>query len=373
MILNNKEIKIFVLLAGLFILFYFLPLDSVIFTSAIISGFILLHEYAREHVLTCLVPAFFIAGAISVFVKKDFILRYLGGQAKKIVSYSIASVSGIILAVCSCTILPLFASIRKRGAGLGPAVTFLFSGPAINVAAIFLTMSVLGVNIGVARIVAAVSLSIVVGLSMQLIFREKREKGQLFIEKSDQPSYSKTVILVFIFSIVGVLVVNGLQINSTLKYILMVSLALVAVLIALVKFPQSTNKAWLAETWSFTKMLLPLLFIGVFIAGFIMPFLPEELIQNLVGANTITGNLVASVFGAFMYFSTLTEIPILQALIEKGMSEGPALALLLAGPSLSLPNMLVIRKVLGNKKTVAYVLLVVVYSTFAGWLFGALV
>jgi hypothetical protein len=367
----NKELKIFLLLTGLFIFFYFMPMESVFFTGAILSGLVLLNEYAREHVLFCLIPAFFIAGAISVFVKKDFVLKYLGGQAKKIVSYSIASVSGAILAVCSCTILPLFAGIRKRGAGLGPAITFLFSGPAINVAAIFLTLSVLGLNIGLARIISAVLLSILVGLTMQVIFGEKSEKGELFIEESKKVS-SATTTIVFMLSMVAVLVVNGLAINQVLKYGLMFALSLTAGMIAIKKFSKETNKEWMKETWSFAKMLLPILFIGVFIAGFIMPFLPEELIQRVVGTNSLTGNLVASIFGAFMYFSTLTEIPILQALIAKGMSQGPALALLLAGPSLSLPNMLVVRSVLGNKKTFVYILLVIFYSTIAGLIFGSL-
>ncbi len=368
-----KERNIFALLVGLFLLFYFMPMESTFFTGAILSGFRLLNEYAREHVLTCLLPAFFIAGAISVFIKKDFVLKYLGGQAKKVVSYSLASVSGAILAVCSCTILPIFAGIRKRGAGLGPAVTFLFSGPAINIAAIFLTLSVLGVNIGLARIISAVFLSVLVGLSMQLIFREKTEGGNLFIEQNNQPSYGKATILVFMLTMIFVLVVNGLQMNQLFKYFLMIGLAVVVAVIALTKFQKETNKEWLKETWSFTKMLLPILFIGVFVAGFVMPFLPQELIEKIVGSNSITGNLVASVFGAFMYFSTLTEIPILQALIAKGMSQGPALALLLAGPSLSLPNMLVVRRVLGNKKTAVYALLVVFYSTIAGFLFGSLI
>jgi len=368
----KKEINIFIFLVGLFLLFYFMPMSSALFTGAILSGFKLLNEYARQHVLTCLVPAFFIAGAISVFVKKDFILRYLSGQTKKYISYSLASIAGTILAVCSCTILPLFASIRKRGAGLGPAITFLFSGPAINIAAIFLTMSVLGTKIGLARAISAISLSILVGLSMQAIFREKTEKGNLFVENTDQPSYGKMTVLIFILTMVGVLVVNGLQINPVLKYVLMAVLTVAAAAIALAKFQKQTNKEWLKETWSFTKMLLPILFIGVFIAGFIMPFLPQELIQKIVGSNSVFGNLISAIFGAFMYFSTLTEIPILQALIAKGMSQGPALALLLAGPSLSLPNMLVIRKVLGTKKTAAYVLLVIFYSTVAGLIFGKL-
>jgi len=366
----HKERKMFLLLLGLFLLFFFMPIESGLFSGAILSGFQLLHEYAREHVLTCLVPAFFIAGAISVFVQKEFVLRYLGGQAKKYISYSLASISGSILAVCSCTILPLFAGIRKRGAGLGPAITFLFSGPAINIAAMFLTISVLGAPIELARIISAVSMSILVGISMQLILREKPEAGELQIGKYQEVQMSKTVIGSFFIALVGILIVNGLQMDATIKWGLMILLALVTAGIAVFLFQKQTRTEWLKETWSFTKTLLPILFIGVFVAGFIMPFLPESLIVTLVGANSISANVVSAIFGAFMYFSTLTEIPILQALIAKGMHQGPALALLLAGPSLSLPNMLVIRKILGTSKTIVYVLLVILYSTIAGLIFG---
>ncbi len=368
----NKDIKIFFLFLGVFLLFYFIPLDSALFTGAIISGLELLNEYAREHVLTCLLPAFFIAGAIAVFVKKEFVLKYLGGRTRKIISYSLASVSGGILAVCSCTILPMFAGIRKRGAGLGPATTFLFSGPAINIAAMFLTISVLGLNIGLARIFMAIPLAILVGLSMQFLFREKSEERELVEKNKDkQPlSYNSFTVLLFMAAMVGVLVVNGLSVEQWLKYILMFLLIMLVIAIAVTKFKKETNKEWLKETWSFTKMLLPLLFVGVFIAGFIMPFLPQELITDLVGYNSLSANLLASVFGALVYFSTLTEVPILQSLISKGMHSGPALALLLAGPSLSLPNMLVIRKVLGNKKTAVYIALVIFYSSLGGLVFG---
>lgn len=354
-----------------FAILYFVPTDTGWFKTSILSAFDLLHDYAQKHVLTCLVPALFIAGAISVFVKKDVVLRYLGYKSKKIVSYSIASVSGAILAVCSCTILPLFAGIRKRGAGLGPAITFLFAGPAINIAAIFLTISVLGYEIGLARIIFSVFLAIVVGLTMAFIFKEKAKEGKLFTQESKDIKLSKRVLFTFFGLMIGVLVINGLQIGQTLKYILMFSFILALVLIVTFKFSKGITGEWLKETWNFSKMLLPLLFIGVFIAGFIMPLLPERLIQGLVGQNTVVGNLIASIFGAFMYFSTLTEIPILQALMAKGMNSGPALALLLAGPSLSLPNMLVIRRVLGNKKTLVYILLVIFYSTLAGLLFGS--
>lgn len=366
----RTEWKAVALVVGVFAVLYFMPVDSALFTGAILSAVSLLNEYAREHVLTCLVPAFFIAGAIAVFVRKDIVMRYLGSQAHRAVSYSLAAVSGAILAVCSCTILPLFAGIRKRGAGLGPASTFLFSGPAINIAAMFLTVSVLGVKIGLGRIVAAVSLSVFVGLTMQLAFREKPEDGGLFVEEQDQTQAGKGLLVPFFVAMVGVLVVNGLAIDTPARYGLMLALVLVVVGIAVFGLQRETVRQWLEETWTFSKTLLPLLFAGVFIAGFVMPFIPEELVISLVGENSLTGNMFAAVFGAFMYFSTLTEVPILQALMAKGMADGPALALLLAGPSLSLPNMLVIRKVLGTGKTAFYIATVVVYATLGSWVFG---
>ncbi|MFP4656788.1 MAG: permease [Candidatus Woesearchaeota archaeon] len=371
--MEKKDWKILALMVGVFAIFYMVPHGAEWFNNSIVSGVILLSEYAKEHVLTCLVPALFIAGAIGVFIKKDKVLKYLGSQAKKHVSYGIASVSGAILAVCSCTILPLFAGIRKRGAGLGPAITFLFSGPAINIAAIFLTMNVLGLQIGIARIIFAISFSILLGLSMSLIFREKTEKGKLFIQHEDGAKVSGKVTFLFFAMMVGILVVNGLQMGMTLKYSLMGVLTLVVIAIVIFKFAKEVRDQWLEETWGISKLILPLLFAGVFVAGFIMPLLPETTITNIVGQNTVLGNMVASIFGAFMYFSTLTEIPILQALIAKGMHSGPALALLLAGPSLSLPNMLVVKGVLGTKKTAVYVALVVIYSTIGGLLFGSLV
>ena len=368
--MERKDWNLLIWIAIVFGLLYFVPSNSDWFRTSILSAFDLLHEYAREHVLTCLVPALFIAGAIAIFIQKEKVMKYLGHEAKKYVSYGVASVSGAILAVCSCTILPLFAGIRKRGAGLGPAITFLFAGPAINIAAIFLTMGVLGIKIGLARIIFAISISILVGLTMALIFREKVEKKKLLIEQTEESQLSNKVMFAFFGLMIGVLVVNGLQIDKILKYSLMGIFTFGVVGLVLWKFRDHITQKWLNETWNFSKMLLPLLFMGVFIAGFIMPLLPQTLIENLVGQNTIIGNVIASIFGAFMYFSTLTEIPILQALIAKGMHSGPALALLLAGPSLSLPNMLVVRKVLGTKKTAVYVFLVVVYSTITGLIFG---
>jgi uncharacterized protein len=371
--MEKKEWKFLIWIISIFAIFYFVPYGSEWFNNSVISGVNLLNDYAKEHVLTCLVPALFIAGAIGVFIKKDKVLKFMGADAKKYISYSIASVSGAILAVCSCTILPLFAGIRKRGAGLGPAITFLFSGPAINIAAMFLTISVLGFQIGLARIVLAIIISLLVGISMSLIFREKTEKGNLFLQQEEGANISGKMIFLFFAMMIGILIVNGLQIDKTIKYALMGTLTFGVVSISIFKFAKEIRNQWLQETWNFSKLILPLLFGGVFIAGFIMPLLPETIITNIVGQNTIIGNLVASIFGAFMYFSTLTEIPILQALIAKGMHSGPALALLLAGPSLSLPNMLVIRGVLGTKKTMVYVGLVIVYATIGGLIFGSIV
>jgi hypothetical protein len=368
--MEKNEYLLLAGIAGIFLLFYFLPPNSEWFNSSVLSGLNLLGDYAKQHVLTCLVPALFIAGAITVFIKKEKVMKYLGAEANIYVSYGVAAVTGVILAVCSCTILPLFAGIRKRGAGLGPAITFLFAGPAINIAAIFLTFSVLGVEIGTGRVVASVLLSIVVGATMAFIFREKVEKGKLFIEESEEVKISNAVLALFFGLMVGVLVVNGLQIDQMIKYSLMALFTLGVVGLVLLKFKNHIWDRWLAETWDFSKIILPLLFVGVFIAGFVMPLIPEELVVSLVGSNSVEGNLVASIFGAFMYFSTLTEIPILQVLIAKGMAAGPALALLLAGPSLSLPNMLVIRGIMGTKKTAVYVALVIFYATLAGFVFG---
>ncbi len=370
--MKNKDWNNLLIIIVVFLLFYFVPIQSVWFTTSLFNGFTLLQEYAREHVLTCLIPALFIAGGIIVFIKKEQILKFLGADAKKYVSYSVASISGVLLAVCSCTILPLFAGIRKRGAGLGPAITFLFAGPAINIAAIFLTMSVLGFKIGVARIIAAIFLSILVGLTMALIFREEIEKGNFLLNKSEKTGISKTTTILFFLLMISFLVVNSLQIEQIRKYFLMFLIILSIILIVIYKFKKETTNKWLEETWIFSKTILPLLFIGVFVAGFIMPLIPNQIVENIVGQNTLIGNFIGSIFGAFMYFSTLTEIPIVQGLIDKGMHLGPALALLLAGPSLSLPNLLVIRKVLGNKKTITYLVLVIFYATLTGFIFGYL-
>lgn len=358
---------------AIFAFFYFLPQDVYFFSGWASGGINLLGSYAKEHVLTCLVPALFIAGAISSLLKKDFVLKYLGDKTNKLVSHGVGSVSGIILAVCSCTVLPLFAGIWKRGAGLGPAITFLYSGPAINVAAIFLTASVLGYELGMARAVAAIMLSIFIGIAMGFVFRdsEKTAKGPLAEEA--QPDVPLGTVLVFILIQILFLVIAGISMDFGMKLLLFAAVAAFVSYMAYFIIPLHLTRQWLAETWDFSRTILPLLFAGVFVAGIAGEFLPDHLVNEILGGNGIESNLAASVFGAFMYFATLTEVPIIQMLLEKGMGSGPALALLLAGPSLSLPSMLVIFRVLGLKKTAVYIALVIVASASAGMAFGLLV
>ncbi len=335
------------------------------------SGISALTEYLSAHVLTCLIPAFFIAGAIAVFLKKEYVLKYFGPKTKKYISYSIAAVSGCILAVCSCTILPLFASIRKRGAGLGPAITFLFSGPAINLLAIIYTARALGFDLGVARAVSAILLSVIIGLIMHFLFQGKKIKGKSnFSNLISESPKSKTTILSFFILLIGILIVNGLQIAFTLKLMIFGILIILLIILLKLKFTKKDNTEWMKETWDIAKLITPYLLIGVFIAGIVGFLMPREIVQAYLGGNRLTSNFVASIFGAFMYFATLTEVPIIGELMKLGMGKGPALALLLAGPSLSLPNMLVIKKVLGNKQTIAYISLVIIFSTIAGLIFG---
>lgn len=341
-----------------------------IFIQAVRSGWFALTEYLSAHVLTCLIPAFFIAGAIAVFISKGAILKYFGPKAKKWLSYSVASVSGAILAVCSCTILPLFASTRKRGAGLGPAIAFLFSGPAINILAIVYTARLLGFDLGIARAVGAILFSVVIGLIMSLIWikEEKRLQADGNFEASpcaEEHPKPKYMSIIFFLSLLGILVFGAAQMWI---YAGICLAALIVILI--IGFKKEEIKHWLKETGRLVWQIFPILLAGVFIAGIIQYFLPQEVVESWVGGNSLRSNFVASIFGALMYFSTLTEVPIIRALMDLGMGRGPALALLLAGPSLSLPNMVVIGRVMGAKKTLTYVLLVVVMSTAVGMFFG---
>jgi len=428
----NKEWKIFLWFAAAFMLIYFLPVGEGRFDNAVMEGLHLAKWYTREHVLLCLVPAFFIAGAVSVFVRKESVMKYLGPRAKKTVAYGVASVSGSVLAVCSCTVLPLFAGIYRMGAGIGPATAFLYSGPAINVLAIVLTGKVLGWKIGVARAVGAVVFSIVIGLLMHFIFRKEEieRQGDLKLS-SEEPFLNLRRNIVYFASMIGILVfanwakpddAAGFWMSVySIKWILTSLFALLlgfvlaawfkikvwkiaatAVIAAafVILFPgypvfaftaaaagisiilvtgKGEGRTWFDSTWEFTKQILPLLFIGVLASGFFLGrpghegIIPSEWVSNLVGGNSIFANFFASVVAAFMYFATLTEVPILEGLIGSGMGKGPALALLLAGPALSLPSMLVLRSIFGTKKTVVYVLLVVVMATITGLLFGMLV
>jgi uncharacterized protein len=418
-------------IVGLFLLLFYLPVGWERFDRAVLEALHLTRWYAREHVLLCLIPAFFIAGAIAVFISQASVMKYLGAKANKVLAYGVASVSGTILAVCSCTVLPLFAGIYRMGAGLGPATAFLYSGPAINVLAIALTSRVLGLELGIARAVGAIVFSVVIGVLMHMIFRKEeaaKAAAQMALpeEEVSRPLWKNAL---YFASMVGILVfanwgqpdnpvglwatIHGIKWLLTafcsvalgLMLILWFGMAwwklgLIAAPVSLfaVAFPahpllafsagvlglsaftsrdQGETGEWFAASWGFAKQILPLLLFGVLIAGLLLGrvgqegLIPSEWIAGYVGGNSLWANFFASFAGAFMYFATLTEVPILQGLINNGMGKGPALALLLAGPALSLPNMLVIRSVLGNSKTAVFVALVIIMATISGLLFGA--
>jgi len=371
-----REWHKFLILVGIFLVFYFAPIDAPIVITAISGGFVLLQEYARLHVLTCLVPAFFIAGTIAVYVKKDAVMRLLGPATKKYIAYPVGSISGGILAVCSCTILPLFTGIYKRGAGIGPAVAFLFAGPAVNITAILLTSSVLGWDFAIGRLIAATIISIVAGLIMALVFREhdrKTAENNFAAGLASDVPYSNASITLFFLLQLAVLVLFSLSIDPVLKGIIIVASLIGITAIAVLKFRKEHNSEWFRETWDLTKKIMPYLFIGVFFAGMIELLVPQEVVTNLVGENTVLSNAIASTFGAFMYFATLTEVPIIQKLMELGMGRGPALTLFLTGNALSLPSMIVLFNVMGRKQASVYILAVVSLSVIAGWIFGAMV
>ena len=433
----KKEIKVLFWMVAVFIFAYFMPVEGIRFKEAILAMFDLTKWYAREHVILCLLPAFFIAGVISVFISQAAVLKYFGAKAKKWVAYTVAAVSGTILAVCSCTVLPLFSSIHKRGAGLGPAIAFLYSGPAINILAIILTARILGLEIGLARIIGAVFFAVIIGLIMSLIYRkEERLKREEQINFPDIPEkrpvwqtafhfFTLVLILVFtnwgkpgegvtsggwywiwvnkwfITSVFGIFLVFSLIYILKIKWQHVLAVAvLTAISVLLTSSPmvpmvvgiagisvitlldkrEPENREWTISTWDFAKQIMPLLVIGILMSGFMLGsthddtqiagVIPADWVAKLVGGNSIFSNFFASIVGAFMYFATLTEVPIVQGLIGAGMGKGPALALLLAGPALSLPSMLVIRGILGTQKTVVYVSLVVVMATITGLIFG---
>jgi len=427
----KREWKPLAGLVAVFLVLFYLPVDNELLRGSVLEALALTRWYAREHVLLCLAPAFFIAGAIAVFVSQASVMKYLGAKANKILTYGVASVSGSILAVCSCTVQPLFAGIYRMGAGLGPAAAFLYSGPAINALAIILTARVLGVKLGVARAVGAVLLSVIIGLVMHLIFR--KEETEKVNAQAAMPTsqvnrllwqnglYFAAMVLILVFAnwgrpeVAGGLwhhiysakwIITGvvaILLGMTLviwfgfnKCRVLVTAAVTAVIAVI--FPRQPLPAfsaavvglsvmtcrrddeageWFAQTWGFAKQILPLLLVGVLVAGLLLGrpghegLIPSGWISNWVGGNSLGAILLASVIGAFMYFATMTEVPILQGLIGNGMGQGPALALLLAGPALSLPNMLVIRLIMGTKKTVVFVALAVVMATLTGWIYGS--
>ena len=423
------EWRSFTIIFVVFLVCFYLPVGEARFDNSLLEAFHLVKWYAREHVLLCLIPAFFIAGAISVFVSQASVMKYLGAGANKVLAYGVASVSGTILAVCSCTVLPLFAGIYKMGAGLGPATAFLYSGPAINVLSIVLTARVLGPELGLARALGAVVFSVVIGILMHLIFR--REEKERTLNAVSMPEEVKRPLwqnALYFASMVGILVFanwgkpesdSGIwallfnlrwQITAFCALLLsifmvvwfkipwwkmvlagvpVVGLAFLFPEIPLLSFTaglfglslvssteKGENAEWFDSSWGFAKQIFPLLLIGVLVAGLLLGrvghegLIPSSWVSEAVGGNSLRANFFASFAGAFMYFATLTEVPILQGLIGNGMGKGPALALLLAGPTLSLPNMLVIRSVLGTVKTVVFVLLVVCMATISGMLFG---
>jgi uncharacterized membrane protein YraQ (UPF0718 family) len=326
-----------------------------------------LTEYLSGHVLTCLVPAIFIAGAISIFLSQAAILKYFGPQANKWLAYGIASVSGTILAVCSCTVLPLFAGIYKKGAGLGPAVAFLYSGPAINILAIVYTARLLGYDLGAARAIGAIIFAIVIGLAMATIFQrgEAKRTSQAFAVVSSANSKAGWKLTIYFALLVGILI-SGAQKNWAALGALIAGLSIVL----WHWFTKEEVIEWFKSTGSFAKMIVPWLIGGVFIAGILKVVIPESVIAGFLGGNSLQANATASISGALMYFATLTEVPILRSFMDLGMGHGPALALLLAGPAVSLPNMLALRSIIGIKKTTVYVLFTVIMATFSGFIFG---
>lgn len=374
-----------------FLIIYFVPLSGIRIQNAILEAFFMLKDYAREHVLFCLIPAFFIAGAITIFISKEAVIKYFGPKANKVLAYGVASVSGTILAVCSCTVLPMFAGIYTRGAGIGPASAFLYAGPAINMLAIILTARILGAELGIARALGAIIFSIVIGISMALLYKEKKVETDDFAltEPAETKSRSLAQNGLYFLSLILILIfaawakpkepVGFWNAVYNIHWYLVAGALVILFLILLNWFRKEELKDWVFSSWTFAKQILPLLFVGVLVAGFLLGrpntdlgIIPSKFIAVLVGGNSILANFFAAIAGAFMYFATLTEVPILQGLLGSGMGKGPALALLLAGPAVSLPSMLVIRSIIGTKKTLTYIALVVILSTFVGWLYGSI-
>ncbi len=355
--------------------------------AAMQAGLTTLLGYLSAHVLTCLIPAFFIAGAIAALLKTEMVLKYFGKDAPKWLCYSVAATSGTILAVCSCTILPMFAGIEKKGAGIGPATAFLFSGPAINLLAIVLTARVLGLDLGIARAIAAVSMAVVIGLIMAAIFERSSQKCETSpvsapvqaaqaLTEPPKSGQTERIAVLFIALLIGVLLSATSQLEFVTKWTIVAAFIVASAYVLTKYFSSEEKTAFFSETWSLTKKIFPLLVVGTFITGVIGYFMPTELLRTYLGSNSFPSCFIASVVGALLYMPTLLEIPIVGTLFgySTGITApGPALSLLLAGPSLSLPSMIVITRVIGLKKGGVYISLVVIVSTLVGMLYGAIV
>ncbi|MCX8109118.1 MAG: permease [Verrucomicrobiae bacterium] len=433
----NRELKTLAWMGGVFLLAYYLPLSNPKVSQAIYEAFRLLQWYVRNHTLACVVPALFIAGAVTTFLSQASVMRYLGPGANKVTAYGVASVSGGILAVCSCSVLPVFAGIYRLGAGLGPACAFLYSGPAINVLAIFLTARVLGISIGLWRAIGAIAFAFIIGLLMALIFRRdegERMASQVALPEVEAPKRPLWKTALFFGCLVAFLVFSdwynpgevvvrpstggqfaGVVLQETrdemvfqlkenweghrageklafakkdlfkveeadtwvnrvyrVRWYLAGLMGLAVLLMTWRWMDRDEVRQWMRNTWDFTKLLVPLLFGGVFVVGFVGALIPDAYVASLVGDNSLKSNLVASAVGAFWYFATLTEIPICEALGKLGMAPGPMLALLLAGPAVSLPNMLVLRSVMGTKKMLVFTGLTILMATVTGMIYGAI-
>jgi len=343
------------------------------------GGLDALEDYILTHTLTCLVPAFFIAGAMSALFPKDKILKYLGEKTKAHISYPISVVAGLFLAVCSCTVLPLFAGIRQRGGGLGPAVAFLYTAPATNILAIIYTGGLIGADLALARIILSVSFAGIIGFILSISFKSEEEKllaseiiqpvGQTFTDGGEKVKSHR--FWIFFLILVAILLVGASSLIGGTTKVIGLSI-LIAALLAVILFwmPREDTKSWLLETFSFGRKIVPLLLLGVFVAGVLRVVIPEKLITTYVGGNHVSSNLFAVLFGVFMYFPTLVEVPMAKTFLDLGMGRGPLLAYLLADPVISLPSILVISKLIGPKRLFVYVGLIIFFCTAAGLIYG---